>query len=63
MDFIDITGYAYVALGAILAIISIYRYRKNADTTRREISLVVIAMWTMMLVTVAGHMDIFLCIR
>lgn len=64
MDFINITGYAYVALGAILAIISIYRYRKNkADKTRRVTVLMVIAMWTMMLMTAAGHMDIFLCIR
>lgn len=64
MDFINITGYTYAALGVILAVISIYRYRKNiADKTRREISLVVMAMWTMTLIAAAGHMDIFLCIR
>lgn len=64
MDFIDITGYTYTALGAILTIISIFQYRKNkADKSRRITILLVIAMWTMMLMTAAGHMDIFLCIR
>ena len=63
MDFTNITGYTFFALGVILAIIGVCRYKKTVENKNgRGIVIAWMVMLIMLLITAAGHMDIFLCI-